>query len=333
VRICLIGLKSQRLDEGVQKVGYHLAQGLSRRHPVLFLDVRKVYTPGFWKEIRRFKPHIVNSALGSTLPSFLLMKALHIYNGTKTAMLVLQPSRYLFLWRRVISWLKPDLILAQSADIQEFFARLGCRIEFLPNGVDTARFTPVSRQIKEALREKYGVEKKKFVILHVGPLARGRNLSLLQQLQGGQNQVLVVGSTSLKKDARVCRELTATGCLVWTAYFPSIEEIYALSDCYVFPTLERGESIELPLSVMEAMACNLPVVSTRFGALPRVFPEGGGLFFVDKPEDIPRYVEELGSSSVEIKTREKVLPYSWESIVDRLERIYEGLLSRHGGKG
>jgi glycosyltransferase involved in cell wall biosynthesis len=84
---------------------------------------------------------------------------------------------------------------------------------------------------------------------------------------------------------------------------------------------------------MEAMACNLPVVSTRFGALPRVFPEGGGLFFVDKPEDIPRYVEELGSSSVEIKTREKVLPYSWESIVDRLERIYEGLLSRHGGKG
>ena len=62
-----------------------------------------------------------------------------------------------------------------------------------------------------------------------------------------------------------------------TEYITHLEEIYALSDCYVFPTTDRRYCVEMPLSVLEAMSCNLPMLTTRFGALPGVFEEASGL--------------------------------------------------------
>ena len=113
--------------------------------------------------------------------------------------------------------------------------------------------------------------------------------------------------------------------MIWKKYVENIEEIYALADCYVFPTTNSIGSIELPLSVLEAMSCNIPVVATRFGALPRVFQEDDGLIFADKEEDFFQGLERIRNGT-EVRNREKVLPYSWRNTALRLEKIYEELL-------
>jgi glycosyltransferase involved in cell wall biosynthesis len=118
--------------------------------------------------------------------------------------------------------------------------------------------------------------------------------------------------------------------MVITDYVEHIEELYALSDCYVFPTnpKDRTKSIEGPLSVLEAMSCNLPVITTRFGALPRMFGEShDGLFFVDGDEDIPEIIDLLKTNRIKIKTREAVSSYSWERIGSRLNDIYIELIN------
>ena len=122
------------------------------------------------------------------------------------------------------------------------------------------------------------------------------------------------------------RILKDAGCIVWTNYFPNLEEIYALSDCYVFPTINRRACIETPLSVLEAMACNLPVITTKFGALPRMFKEGEGLFFIKSEREVSKIIEILKNNNLKIKTREKILPYSWEVIGKRLIKIYSELI-------
>ena len=236
------------------------------------------------------------------------------------------------------SEIKPDLILVQSDEMEHMFKSMKCRTEFLPmGGVDIEKFNPNLKKIKDELREKYRVDKNKFVILHVGSIKKGRNVLLLKNLQEKDvnNQVIIVGAVSTGTNQEVLYQLEKAGCIVWKKYFEHIEEIYTISDCYVFPVVLKkdnmgrvsADSIEMPLSVLEAMSCNLPIISTRFGGLSRAFYEGDGLFFVDGEDDFAATLENIRCDILTVKTREKVLPYSWESIGKKLEEIYYGLIA------
>ena len=106
-------------------------------------------------------------------------------------------------------------------------------------------------------------------------------------------------------------------------YFKNIEEIYALSDCYIFPVI-KGGSILTPLSVLEAMSCNLPAITRDFEGLTRIFSEGNGLIYIEKDEDFICAMDMI-KKGIEVKTREKVLAYSWENVAQRLGGIYNEL--------
>jgi len=322
MKISLLGIHSGCADEGMKVVTLHLRQELSKHQDVLPLYQRGVLSHEALCKLRDFDPHIIHSVHGPTIRTFILMKILKGTCGkAKTVISALQPH-VSGISKALVKILKPDLILAQSYESEDFFVRLGCIVDFLPNGVDVQKFSPVSEETKKEFRDKYGIDKDKFIILHVGPIRRNRNLRILAAMQeqiGGQ--VIVVGSTSLAPDAETVANLKKSGCIVWQKYLPNIEEIYAMSDCYVFPTVDKNGSIELPLTVMEAMACNLPVISTEFRALPRLFSEGNGLFFVRKENNV---IEKLRQArkEAEVKTREKVLPYSWGEVAKKLEEIY-----------
>ena len=165
--------------------------------------------------------------------------------------------------------------------------------------------------------------------MHVGSIQKDRNILIFNQMnQDEDNQVIIIGSTTRAMEQDVYQNLKNSGCLVWRTYLENVEELYALADCYIFPTIGKLNSIEMPLSVMEAMSCNLPVISTRYGALTRVFSEGQGLYFAERDDDFTYLLKQVKSDNGEVKTREKVLPYSWENIAQRLEAIYDEILSR-----
>lgn len=328
MNICLLGEYSGNLDEGMRIVSFHFAEELSKSHQVLALDLRNTFGKPFWKDIKKFNPDIIHYIHGPSLKSFILLKVVSFYGfGAKTVMSAMHPS-FSFLSKGIIKMFKPDLILAQSYETEKIFKNLGCETEFVPCGVDVKKFNPVSSETKKELRKKYGINKEKFVILHIGSIKEGRNVQLMENLQkGGNNNVLLVGAVSTGIDKNLIQRLKKSGCLVWEKYFENIEEIYALSDCYIFPTLPENKlnAIEMPLSVLEAMSCNLPVITTGFGALPRVFEEGDGLFFVKEGSDIFVALEKI-KEGVTVKTREKVLQYSWENIGKKLEEIYSELV-------
>ena len=324
MKICLVAhFKDNpvRGDIGTKNVAYYLAKELSKRHEILQIDVRGINS---WRKIKAFKPQIIHLILGPSTLGFIAAKAISLYSP-QAKVIMSAPNPSFMPFKRIISFLKPDLILAQSLESEKMFKNLGLRTKFLPNGVDIEKFTPIPNTFKEELRRKYGLDKK-FVILHVGPIIKARGVGFLKELQNDENQIVIVGREP--KDMDLYKSLKKGGCFVWVKRFVNIEELYALSDCYIFPTPpgNKRASIELPLSVLEAMSSNLPVITTRFGALPRIFDDGDGLFFVEKEEDFYKGLEEVKNGAMEIKTREKILPYSWENIMERLERIYNELL-------
>jgi len=326
-KVCLLGVKQDILGEGVTNLVSNLSRELSKKHQLLTLDIslKKMFAPSFWNKLKAFKPQIVHRIPGLTIKGLLATKIIGAIFSAKTVISA-SFSRSSLALRKLLKFFKPDLILYQSSILGETINRLKCKALFLPNGVDVSKFVAVSNQTKLRLREKYNIEKKKFVILHAGHLVKHRRLDILSDFQSGDTQVLIVVSPlSGYQDKKILNQLISRGCKIIRGYSEQIEEIYALSDCYIFP-VECGCSISIPLSVLEAMACNLPVISRRFEGLTSIFKEGGGLFYVDQQQDFLRVLNLIKQKDIEINTRKKILPYSWEKVAERLTNAYSQLI-------
>jgi glycosyltransferase involved in cell wall biosynthesis len=233
-----------------------------------------------------------------------------------------------YYYRPFIPLLKPDVILTQSLISERMFSKFGIKTVFFPSGVDIDRFKPVLEKEKNDLKNQYNISEYKFIILHIGSIKEGRNLRQLIKLQDNETQVLIIGAGS-KKDNTLFKDLTDAGCIVLKEYIQHIEKIYNCADCYIFPTVDKydffgramADSIEMPLTVLEAMACNLPVISSRFGAIPRIFSTTRGFFLFSNQDELIYAIQEI-KKKPEIKTREIVISYSWEKLTITLENIY-----------
>jgi glycosyltransferase involved in cell wall biosynthesis len=135
----------------------------------------------------------------------------------------------------------------------------------------------------------------------------------------GVCQVALIASTSTAREAAMADELRRAGVTLITTYQQHIQEFYQASDVFVFPVESTDNAIELPLSVLEAFACDLPVVATPFGGLPRLFAgrPDAGLFLVDSPAALVDTAERVGLACAG-GTRPLALPYSWEAVADAL---------------
>ncbi|MDO8726850.1 MAG: glycosyltransferase family 4 protein [Candidatus Methanoperedens sp.] len=319
-------------DEGIKNVSYNLFREISKKHEVLHINSKSMGSVESWRKIKHFRPQIVHVFLRPTIQVLIISKLLKIYLNNPTIIIsALQPPEHKFLNRVLTPLIKSNLFLTQSDKTEKMLHDLGANVQFFPNGIDIGKFDPVDDDnVKNDLRIKYGIDTKKFVLLHIGHINKGRNLSILNMIQKLENvQVIVVGSTnSFNFDSTVYNSLIENGCIVWRKYFDKLEEIYQLSDCYIFPTVNQNYCIEIPLSILEAMSCNLPVITTKFGALERIFTRGDGLFFVNSENEFQNVLYDITSNSVNIQTRNKVIKYGWSDISHFLEKIYFEQVSR-----
>ena len=173
-----MGIRQDLRGEGIANTIFNLARELSKEHQVLCLSIKEVFKPSFWFKLRDFKPDIIHRIPGLTLKGLIITKALGGIFGARTVISALF-SHIPMILRGWLRYIKPDLILCQSSDMEDELKRLNCPTAFLTNGVDTHRFVPVSREAKGRLREKYGIDRDKFVILHVGHLKRHRGWDIL----------------------------------------------------------------------------------------------------------------------------------------------------------
>lgn len=119
--------------------------------------------------------------------------------------------------------------------------------------------------------------------VHVGHLRRNRGLEqmiAIKRLLGDRIDLVVQASPYFEAAPGLVEELTAAGVHVVREFVPTIAEVYRSADLYLFPAPPEQEgAIELPLSVLEAMACGTPVISTDFGALPEALADEPGVIF------------------------------------------------------
>ena len=243
--------------------------------------------------------------------------------------------------------LRADRFLSISEAIAEEFRSCGVppeRIVAIRNGIDTARFTPASGARKQELRRQLGLPDG-FLCTYTGKLNRGKGLEMLlrawRRLEHPALHLVLVGSgahqfLSCEDELRTfVRTHDLEQRVTFTGAVRNVEDYLQASDLFVFPS----ESEALGISLIEAMACGLPVVATRTGGIPDVVDDGvnGCLIEVGDEEAFIRTVDSLftdPSMRAELgqAARQKVLSsFGIDAIAAAHEELFRSLIERPTG--
>jgi glycosyltransferase involved in cell wall biosynthesis len=216
---------------------------------------------------------------------------------------------------------RANVIVLSNESFEYYKSLIGKRAIYLKTGIDTEQFIPAGPDLKRALKSKYQIPENMRVVLHVGHLKTGRNLDLLQRLDERYFVLIVASSVTEKDPALRARLERRPNTKIIDTYIENIQEVYQLSDVYLFPVTAGENCIDIPLSVLEAAACNIPVVTTPYGELKELI-HAPGFYPLDTCSDSE--VESLVDAAVHNKSinmREAVLDYDWSKSVKVLESI------------
>jgi sugar transferase (PEP-CTERM/EpsH1 system associated) len=305
--------------------------------------------------LRELKPAIVHTrnlaALEAALPAWIagVPARLHGEHGRDVGDLDGSNVRY----QRLRRLFRPFVTryVALSPDLERYLHdRIGvptARIDQIYNGVDTARFCPaiggrapidgcpfqhdrywlvgtVGRM--EAVKDQTNLARAFVAALRAQPDARARM------------RLVLVGDGQLKRDVEAILHAASVRELAWFAgerhdVVPLLQGL----DCFVLPSLAEGVSN----TILEAMACGLPIVATRVGANDELVEENvtGKLVAAGDSDALghaigayfsaPRQACEHGRSArARVERR-----FCVERMVEAYDRVYSGMLGRRTSDG
>jgi UDP-glucose:(heptosyl)LPS alpha-1,3-glucosyltransferase len=205
----------------------------------------------------------------------------------------------------------------------------GTQVRVVYNGVDTERFSPVAcAPHRETIRDMLGASED-LVLLVVahnfrlkGVATAIRTLARLIEL-GAPAQLVVVGRDRPESYRRLARQL---GCAQRVRFVSGASDpvpFYAAADAYVQPTFYDPCS----LVVLEALACGLPVVTTRCNGAAELLTPGEDGFVVDDPRDDAAFAAHLQSILDAARRRTMAAAARRTALAHTLELNYEQLLA------
>lgn len=249
----------------------------------------------------------------------------------------------------IVKAFSPDVFLAKRAarttvlnsGIEDVFADRGVErsaLRTVPNGVDVGRFSEVSSDTVERVRDTYDLGSAP-VLLFVGTLMPRKGVTELVQAidtvvneRGRDVRAILAGEAELdtgyvERVEKLISEAKLDSNVTMPGFVPSedLPGLYRAADVFVVPSLEEG----FGMTAIEAMAAGTPVVGTRVGALPDIVePERtGALADPGDVDDLVNAIDEVliladRSEVDKAAVRSRADDYSWPSVAGEFETVY-----------
>ncbi len=210
----------------------------------------------------------------------------------------------------------------------------GCKVYFLPNALDLRPYQSIGQARRQVsakpgeVRVLYlgylGKEKGSFDLLEAAKQTCSRKLPLAFDLYG---EDLEQGEVEQLKQQINQTGLAGVVNLHPFADAPTKVEAFCNADIFIYPSYHEG----MPMAVIEAMACGLPVIASKVGGLPDLVEDGLNGLLVE-PAHPGQLADALQTLSLDYGLRYTMQQNSFrrafeqfdmETLVPRLVRIYE----------
>ncbi len=279
------------------KMNTALEQCVEKICPVTWLNKGGTITPGtVWcvlKALRQLRPDVLHAHLGGAgfgaIWSILFRKPLVITAHTKPEK-AFRPKAEKLVRMALITG-KTKLVAVSKENeglLRSYFGITGEQLACVNNGINLDRFTSKAHDgfslINVARHDKNKNQAaliRCFARLH----AQYPKTKLLLLGDGPTHQLLV----------KQVMQLDLGETVIFTGNVANTEDYYAVSDLYV----QCSHREAMPLSVLEAMAAGLPVVSTHVGGLADVVKDNGILVLDNDEEALYRAIEQIYAQTPE----------------------------------
>ena len=199
------------------------------------------------------------------------------------------------------------------------------RLTIVPNGVDTSLFSPCDIKDRDEIID----------FVYVGRLSLDKGVHILLEAfreyhsENPKTRLTLVGDGLLKTQLE---DVASERSVRWlgTLQHKRVPSVLRRADIFVIPQNIGG----LGLSVIEAMSCGLPVITTSIGETTRLLKSNEGILV--KPENSAAVVDAMRllasdkslRSEMGSRCREKIVQsYSWPNRITQIEAVYEKVAS------
>jgi glycosyltransferase involved in cell wall biosynthesis len=227
---------------------------------------------------------------------------------------------------------KADVICATSNTIKEYIAQvINKPVSVIPFGIDVNEFSKKNKAIVFAQDD--------FILGSIKPLEPLYKIDVLIKsfaqlhVKYPHLRLMIIGEGSAQQELiNLCKELTVFDKVKFTGRIPfhEISKYYNMLDVLV--NLSEYESFGV--SIIEAMACEKPVVVTNVGGLKEIVKDDslGFKVAVDSVEQTAKAIEMLISdkecyNSIAQNARKYVVDnFNWNDNIDSMMRVYTEVL-------
>jgi len=178
---------------------------------------------------------------------------------------------------------------------------------------------------QSGIRKKYSLQEA--FILFVGSILPKRNVrtlvkayKLFRDRGEFDHKLILVGSTDTDEYRFVMEEVTQLGLddeIIFLGYVPDEELrlLYNAASLYIYPSLSEG----IGLTVLEAMACGTPVITSNTSSLPEVAGDAAILIDPTSPAEMAQAMTKvLNDRTLQKEMREKgfyrTQQFSWVQV-------------------
>lgn len=268
-----------------------------------------------------------------------------IYRLIRKVKRYLSPYHYFLMWLQKRQFQNKNVkkIIAISRmvqnDVMKYYGVPKEKIAYVFNTCDLKRFCPENRdRFFLDVRKELKIPPCALVLMFAGHNFRLKGLKplllalkeLCDENKDREIYLLVAGRGRIRTYIRLAKKLNIEKRVVFLGPVKDIEKYYAASDIYIHPTYYDSCS----LTVLEALASGLPVITTKFnGAKDAILSDEGGIV-IDDPSDvlalkaaIAHFFDENRRANARIITRKWMEKFSPEKNVEETLRVYYEVLS------